>query len=294
MRDLLYVPPSRQPSIGAIGLLAPELANPIFPALAQELERHATSLGFATILCNSGGSAPREADYVHMLVERRVDGMIFIAAEATDLRSDHAHYQRLLDEQVRFVFVNGGADSLDVPTVGVDERAAGLLAAQHLVDLGHRHLGFVAGPTWSLPTRGKREGIEAALLTVAGAQLSEANGDFSVGGGRHALRELLDRGPERPTGVVCSSDLMAIGALHEALANGLQVPGDLAIVGFDGIPAARWTLPTLTTIEQPIVEIAETAVNALVALIDDPQRDHPSYVYRPRLHAGGSTGPAPA
>jgi DNA-binding LacI/PurR family transcriptional regulator len=291
MRELLYVPPKRQPSVGAIGLLVPELLNPIFPALAQEMERRATSLDLATILCNTAGSALREADYVHMLVERRVDGMIFISAEATDLRSDHAHYERMLEENARFVFVNGGADSLGVPAVGVDERAAGLLAAQHLVDLGHRRIGFVAGPTWSLPTQEKHAGIEAALLTVEGAEFAEANGEYGVAGGRSAMSELLDRGEHRPTGVVCASDLMAIGALHESLARGLRVPHDVSIVGFDGIEAARWTQPALTTIEQPIVEIAETAVDALVSQIDDPQRDQPSYVFRPRLRRGATPAP---
>jgi DNA-binding LacI/PurR family transcriptional regulator len=293
MRELLYVPRRNGAAAGAIGLLVPELGNPIFPALAQAMEARATALGLACILCNTRESATAEAGYVHMLLERGVDGMIFISSEVADLDADHSHYARLLREGARLVFVNGSSDRLDIPSVGVDERAAGLLATQHLVELGHRRIGFVAGPAHFLPTREKAAGRLAAL---AGAGIEQdglvAHGEFGVEGGREALRELLGRpARERPTGVICSSDLMAIGALQEASARGVRVPEKLSIVGFDGIEATCWTQPPLTTLEQPIFEIARTAVNALHALGEDPSRPLPSYVFRPRLRAGGSTAP---
>ena len=117
MRELLYVPPGRRAESGAIGLLLPELSNPIFHALAQAMEAEATRLGLATILCNVRASTVREAEYVHMLLERRVDGMIFVSSEAADLAADHGHYGRLLEEGACLVFVNGAADELDVPRV---------------------------------------------------------------------------------------------------------------------------------------------------------------------------------
>ncbi|HSJ93023.1 MAG TPA: substrate-binding domain-containing protein, partial [Gaiellaceae bacterium] len=113
-----------------------------------------------------------------------------------------------------------------------------------------------------------------------------------VPGGRAALRELVQgRNGNRPTGVICSSDLMAIGALQEAAALGLRVPDDLSIVGFDGIDAASWTQPPLTTVEQPIDEIARTAVAALRAQVERPEELQPSYVFRPQLREGGTTAP---
>ena len=113
---------------GRSGCSCPSSRNPVFPALAQAMEANATRAGLASILCNTAGSPNREADYVHMLLERRVDGMIFISSEVTDLRSDHGHYERLLDEGAKLVFVNGGSPALHVTSVGVDERAAGRLA----------------------------------------------------------------------------------------------------------------------------------------------------------------------
>lgn len=295
MRELLYVPPGRPSTSGAIGLLLPELANPVFHALAQAMEAHATRLGLATILCNVRASTVREAEYVHMLLERRVDGMIFVSSEAADLAADHSHYGRLLEEGACLVFVNGAADELDVPRVGVDERAAGQMATQHLIDLGHRRIGFVAGPRRFLPTREKMAGRQLALA-AAGLGDEErlvAHAPFGAAGGRRAMRELLRLGDHRPTGVICSSDLMAIGALQEARASGLRVPADLSIVGFDGIEAAEWTDPPLTTIEQPIAEIAETAVTMLATLIANRAAARPSITFRPRLRVRGSTA-APA
>src|SRR4051795_732753 len=146
MRELLYVPPGRRPATGMIGLLVPSLENPIFPALAQAMEERATEAGFASILCNTTAAAFREVDYVHMLLDRGADGMIFIACEMTNLSGDHGHYDRLLAEGARLVFVNGALGSLPVPAVGVDEEASGRLATQHLIELGHERIGFVAGP----------------------------------------------------------------------------------------------------------------------------------------------------
>src|SRR5581483_6262758 len=193
LRELLYVPPTRSEATGAIGLLLPEFANPVFAALAQAMETHATREGLATILCNTAGSALREVDYVHMLLERRVDGMIFICSEVTDVRSEHAHYEQLIERGARLVFVNGASESLEVTSVGVDERAAGRIATEHLLELGHRRIGFVAGAPFASPTREKAIGREDALR-AAGIEPNGyvQYGEFTVDGGRSVLRALLE------------------------------------------------------------------------------------------------------
>jgi DNA-binding LacI/PurR family transcriptional regulator len=290
MRELLYVPPGRRSETGLIGVLVPELANPIFPALAQAIETRAAPEGLASILCNTREAAFREIDYVHMLLDRRVEGMIFISCEMTNLRGDHTPYLRLADEGARIVFVNGAIHSLDVPSVGVDERAAGEIATQHLLDLGHERIGFVAGPEHYLPTQLKATGRTTAL-TAAGIDDEYAltvHADFSTEGGGRALAKLLAL-PAPPTGVICSSDMMAIGALHAAASLGVKVPDELSIIGFDGIDAAKWTVPELTTVAQPIAQIADTAVQTLQTLIEQPGRSLPSSYFRPTLHVRDST-----
>src|SRR5919108_2535332 len=193
MRELLYVPPGRRPATGVIGLLLPKLENPIFPALAQALEKCATESGFASILCSTTSAAFREVDYVHMLLDRQVDGMIFISCEMTNMSGEHDHYARLLEEGARIVFVNGALNTLNVPSVGVDERTAGELATQHLLDLGHERIGYVAGPDYYLPTRQKAAGREAALR-AAGLEpdgLVAHGDDFTVEAGGGARRQPL-------------------------------------------------------------------------------------------------------
>jgi DNA-binding LacI/PurR family transcriptional regulator len=291
MRELLFVAPAGS-DMTMVGLLIPELENPIFPALAQAIETRAAEAGFSSILCNTKGVAAREIEYVHTLLDRRVAGMIFISCEMTNLSGDHSHYARLAEEGARLVFVNGAISSLNVPSVGVDERTAGELATLHLLELGHRRIGFVAGREDYLPTRLKANG-RGASLRAAGLPLGEelvVHNEFSTEGGRAGLHALLGM-KDAPTAVICSSDVIAIGVLLEAHARGLAVPGELSIVGFDGIAATTWTQPPLTTIEQPIAEIADTAVRALQTLIDDPHARLPSSYFRPTLRVRGSTGP---
>jgi DNA-binding LacI/PurR family transcriptional regulator len=293
MRDLLYVPPGRTSATGAIGLLVPELTNPIFPALAQAMEARATEAGLATILCNTRAAAFREADYVHMLLDRRVDGMIFIACEMTHLGGEHDHYARLLEEGAKLVFVNGALDEIDVPCVSVDERHAGFLATRHLIALGHRRIGFVAGPADYLPTREKAAGrVDALTREGLSPDGLVVHGEFTLDGGRSSARALLSR-PDRPTAVICSSDVIAIGVLQVARELGLRVPSDLSVVGFDGIEAATWVEPELTTVAQPIEQIASTAVELLRTVIGDPSRSLPRVLLQSQLRTGGSTA-APA
>jgi DNA-binding LacI/PurR family transcriptional regulator len=289
MRELLYVPPARHAATGLIGVLVPELANPIFPALAQAIETRAAP-ELASILCNTREAAFREVDYVHMLLDRRVEGMIFVSSEMTNMRGDHGHYLRLVEEGARIVFVNGGLPSLDIPSVGVDEHAAGELATQHLIDLGHERIGFVAGPEHYLPTQFKNAGRLAALR-AAGLDSSElvAHDDFGVEGGKRALRRLLAL-ESPPTAVICSSDVMAIGVLQEAHKQSVSVPDELSVVGFDGIDATTWSVPPLTTVEQPISQIAAAAVDVLQTLIRDPGASLPNLLFRPMLRVRGSTG----
>lgn len=292
MRELLYVPPGRIPATGVIGLLLPNFENPIFPTIAQALQARTAASGYASILCTTESAAFREVEYVHMLLDRQVEGMIFVSCEMTNLSGEHDHYARLLEDGARIVFVNGALNRLDIPSVGVDERSSAELATRHLLDLGHTRIAFASGPEHYLPAREKEagwRGVMAIRGVPADGQI--AHDDFTVEGGLRAGKKLLSM-HDRPTGIICSNDLMAIGVLQAAAHFGISVPDELSVVGFDGIEASSWTNPPLTTIEQPIDEIAQTAVDTLRTLIEDPKALPNSY-FRPNLRVRSSTGPAP-
>ena len=278
---------------GVLGLLLPELSNPVFPAFAEALETRAAGRGYSSVLCNTRSASIREEEYVRMLLARGVEGMVFVSPEATDVAASHDHYRQLKAEGVHMVFVNGGMPSLDVPDVGVDEQASGYLATRHLVDLGHHRIGFVSGPTRSMPARLKAAGgavaLEEAGLPHSPDLVSPA--PYGPAGGAAAMGRLLDRAA--PTAVICSSDMMALGAISEARRRGLTVPRDLSVVGFDDIPHAAYCTPALTTLAQPIPEIAAAAVDGLLADMEsEPTGPGHARVFRPRLVVRDSTAAA--
>ncbi|QUH01219.1 LacI family DNA-binding transcriptional regulator [Saccharopolyspora erythraea] len=281
---------------GVIGLLVPELSNPVFPAFAEALEARAVGAGYASLLCNTRVGMSEE-DYVRMLIARGVEGMIFVSPEIANTegeqRISRSYYEKLLADGVRMVFVNGGAPTLDVPDVAVDEHLAGYAATRHLLDLGHRRIGFVSGPARAVPSRLKRAGWAAALeeADVAADPRLVAHAPFGAEGGAQAMAELLDTAG--PTAVMCSSDVMALGAMREAKRRGLATPEDLSVVGFDDIALASYCQPALTTLAQPIEEMAAAAVDELSRRLDpdQPGRATTSFsrMFRPNLVVREST-----
>ncbi len=284
---------------GVIGLLVPELSNPVFPAFAEALETRASECGYASLLCNTT-AAMSEQEYVRMLRARGVEGMVFVSpavANATASGQSRptagGYYDELRAEGVQMVFVNGGAPSLDVPDVAVDEQLAGYTATRHLLDLGHRTIGFVSGPARSLPSRLKKAGWAAALeeFGCAPAASLVAHAPFGPAGGAEAMGHLLDTGG--PSAVICSSDHMALGAVREVRGRGLSVPSGVSIVGFDDIPLAAYCSPALTTLAQPIGEMARTAIDELLQRLDPdrPVRASQTHsrVFRPSLVVREST-----
>ncbi len=274
---------------GVIGLLVPELTNPIFPAFAEALEVWAAERGYSTVLCNTRAASVREEEHVRVLLARGVAGMIFVSPESTDSLAPHGHYKRLREDGVRMVFVNGGLPTLNVPDVCVDEQVAGYLATRHLVERGHERIGVVSGPARSVPTRLKLAGWQAALAEagLAADPALVAHAEYGAAGGAAAAAKLLDCAAT--TALICASDVMAFGALAEARRRGLHVPRELSVVGFDDSPMAPYASPPLTTLAQPIAEMAQVAVDGLIADIDGDASEPHSRVFRPRLVEREST-----
>jgi LacI family xylobiose transport system transcriptional regulator len=157
----------------------------------------------------------------------------------------------------------------EVPSVGATNWSGGIVATRHLLDLGHRDVAVVAGPADRLCARARLEGARAELDS-AGIALAAGRvrvGEFSFADGRDHGLELL-AGPDRPTAVLCGNDLQALGVYEAARRLGLRVPEDVSVVGFDDIPNAQWCGPPLTTVRQPLAEMAATAATMVFALAD--------------------------
>jgi DNA-binding LacI/PurR family transcriptional regulator len=285
----------RKRSAGLVGLVVPELDNPIFPAFAQVVESTLAQQGYTPVLCTQSPGGVTEDEYVEMLLDRQVSGIIFVSGLSADTTADHARYQRLLDRPLPIVLMNGYAEGIEVPFVSCDERLAGDLAVTHLVALGHRRIGMISGPHRFIGTQRKLAGYRQAIkreLGIADNALDDyvSLTLFGVEGGEVAADRLLAMGA---TGLVCGSDLMALGAIRAARRRGLSVPHDVSVIGFDDSPLIAFTDPPLTTLRQPVTAMAVAAVRSLMDEINGHGAPHSEYLFRPELVVRDSTAKAP-
>ncbi|MBF9070193.1 LacI family DNA-binding transcriptional regulator [Streptacidiphilus fuscans] len=282
----------RQRSAGLIGLITPELSNPIFPALAQVIEQVLTRYGYTPVLCTQTPGGSTEDELVEMLVERGVTGIVFVSGLHADTTADTARYDKLQGQGVPFVMINGYSERISAPFISPDDRAAMWMAVRHLAGLGHERIGLAVGPSRFVPVLRKEEGFTAALGEVLGLSEEQSrefiqHSLFTVEGGHAAANVLLDKGC---TAIVCGSDLMAFGAIRAARARGLTVPGDISVVGFDDSPLIAFADPPLTTIRQPVESMGAAAVNVLLEEIGGNPAQRGEFVFQPELVVRGSTG----
>lgn len=281
-----------------IGMLIPDGTNQFFSTLAQLFQRQLAQQHAVLIVMNSDGSIAREEQYFEMLLEMRVDGLVYISVgdnfRAYELIRDSAIPVVVLDREV--------PGSANVDMVLVDNRQGIFDAFAHLVGLGHRRIGFIQGAGNTEPARVRfaayEECCERNGVVVDPHHLFD--GDFMVGSGLKAGQRILEMEPGfRPTAVIAANDLMAIGLAQRLQEGGLGVPRDISIVGFDDIPFASWTYPQLTSVRQDPLEISRVGAKLLMERLDamsvPPYRGVERRVVGvvPRLVERRSTGPCP-
>jgi DNA-binding LacI/PurR family transcriptional regulator len=268
----------------ALGLVVPDVRNPFVADVVTGAERVASAAGYAVLLCDQSTRTVQQ--HLDVLMARQIDGILLDAVGAASLPTEALTGTNvvLIDEP-----------SERWPGVATDADAAGVLAAQHLLSLGHRRVGFI-GPASDVHAFRMRERGFARTLREAGVAIESPRwrrAAATVAGGRDAMRALLATDP-RPTAVFCANDLMAIGAVKHALTLGLELPRDLSIVGCDDIELARYVTPELTTIAVPARELGARAARLLLQLIERSSRSVQHQRLLPvRLVARGTSGAAP-
>ena len=272
----------RQPRM--VGLVVPELQNPIFPALAEVVAGALAQRGFNAVLCTRTGSMS-EAEYVDMLLERQVSGMIFAGGQYAEADAPHEHYARLLRLRLPVVLVNAAAEHLDFPRVSTDDAVAMEQAHAHLAYLGHERIGLILGPRDHMPSLRKLEAFERLSQS---ADLVERT-RFSLEGGHAAATRLLARGV---TAIICASDPLALGAIRAVRRAGMSVPADVSVVGYDDSAFMSCTDPPLTTVRQPIDALGRAAVELLTGQIEGAQVAAEELFFEPEIVARGSTAAA--
>jgi LacI family transcriptional regulator, repressor for deo operon, udp, cdd, tsx, nupC, and nupG len=268
------------------GLVLPELQNPIFPAFAEVVADALSRRGITPVLCTRTAAGVTEAAYVDMLLEQQVSGIIFFGGQYHEAGADHRHYHLLGDRRLPVVLINAAYEDLGFPRVSVDDALAIEQALAHLEALGHERIGIVLGPADHVPSIRK---LEAYLRARPDVESLVEHAMFSIQGGVVAARRLIDGGA---TGIVCASDILALGAIRQARRTGRGVPGDVSVVGFDDSALMIHTDPPLTTVRQPIEAMGQAAVGQLLRQIEGAEVSSEELLFEPELVVRASTGPA--
>ena len=274
-----------------VGLVLPELQNPIFPAFAEVVADALAKRGFTPVLCTRTSAGIAEAAYVDMLLEHQVSGVIFSGGLYAQADEDHEHYVRLRERGLPVVLINAAYADLGFPGISVDDRRAVEQAFMHLRSLGHERIGMVLGPADHVPSARKLAAFEELSAAHGNDRDLVERGMFSIEGGQAAGQRVLQRGA---TGVICASDVLALGVVRNARREGLAVPGDVSVVGFDDSALMSLTDPPLTTIRQPIELMGRSAVALLVDQIGGTPASSEELLFEPELVVRGSTGPVAA
>jgi len=274
-----------------VGLVLPELQNPIFPAFAEVVADALATRGFTPVLCTRTSAGISEAAYVDMLLEHQVSGVIFSGGLYAQAAAEHAHYLRLRERGLPVVLVNAAYDDLGFPRISTDDRSAVEQAFSHLRSLGHERVGIVLGPADHVPSARKLDAFRN-LCAAHGTDDDLVEREmFSMEGGQAAGVRLLRRGA---TGVVCASDVMALGVIRGARREGYGVPEHVSVVGYDDSALMSCTDPPLTTVRQPIEPMGRGAVATLISQIGGAAVSTEELLFEPELVVRGSTAPAPA
>ncbi|MFE6968847.1 LacI family DNA-binding transcriptional regulator [Isoptericola sp. NPDC057653] len=253
------------PPVGAglVDLVFHRVGSAWSTEIIRGVEDAAAAAGLSVILTELGGEHRPPGAWLETTLSRPPLGVLLVAASLSA-----AQRRQLTTRSIPFVVIDtDGEPPPDVPTVGSDNWNGGLVATRHLLELGHRRIAAISGPGDMLCSRARLDGYRTAL-EEAGVAFDPAlvrSGNFEVESGYRSGSELLDL-PDRPTAVFAGSDMQAIGLLRGAQERGLSVPRDLSVVGYDDLPLATWTAPALTTVRQPLLEMASTATRTLLAL----------------------------
>lgn len=290
IRELNYFPNTQARALVSgrsrlLGLIVSEITNPFFPELIQGFEDVAVEHGYEILIGSTNYEPERMQRCIRRMMERNAEGVAVMTFGIEQPLLD-----QLADRHIPLVFVDVAPEKPGISLLRVDYHHGIRQGVQHLAALGHRAIGFVSGPLRLHSARSRLSAFEQSLeecgLPIEKRLIVE--GDHTMEGGIAAAERLLAE-KRRPTAVLCSNDMLAIGVLHRVTRAGLRVPDDMSIIGFDDIRMAEMMMPPLTSIQMSRAELARAAVTALRAHVEktSPQREYP---IETRLVVRQSTG----
>jgi LacI family transcriptional regulator len=255
------------------GLIVSEFTNPFFPEIVQTFENLAVENNYEILITSTVNDPKRMELSVRRMIERRVDGVAILTFGMEEGLLEHLRYRK-----VPLVFVDVGPDVRGVANIRINYQNGIRQAVQHLAALRHTRIAFVAGPPHLKSALARREAFKISMTEIGLSPDMIIVGDHRLEGGMRALIE-LSRLPVRPTAVLCSNDMTAIGVMRQAYDQNIRVPEGLSVVGFDDIRLAEFTTPPLTTVQMSQKELARIAFQALLNEIECDSSSHERHEY---------------
>ena len=251
---------------GLLGMIVPDISNPFYPAFFQTIHDIAAVRGYQILLSSTFGQIAEETHALRMFEINRVEGIILNGSEGESDEECDAVISRFTQRGIPVVLAGRDARNLCVDEIVLRNEEGMRRVVTFLHKIGHKRIGFLAGPTRNLATRERQAGFEGGMqsegLTLERRWIS--HGEFTADSGRKQARALLEMPGVRPTAIVAANDLIAIGAVRACAEFGLRVPEDIAVTGFDDVPLAQLVTPALTTLRQPQERIARECVEHLI------------------------------
>jgi DNA-binding LacI/PurR family transcriptional regulator len=247
-----------------LGLIVSEITNPFFPELIQGFEDLAVESGYEILVSSTNHDPKRMSHCIRRMLERKVDGVAVMTFGIEEPLLD-----QLAKRKVPLVFIDVGPKRPGISVLKVDYHHGIRQGVQHLAALGHRNISFISGPVRLHSAQSRVAAFTRSLqecgMTMEPSRIVEGN--HTMEGGIAAMETIL-AAKVRPTAVMCSNDMTAIGVLHKLYRAGLRVPDDFSVIGFDDIHIAEVTIPPLTTVQMSRFELARAAVTALRAQVE--------------------------
>lgn len=274
-----------------VGLILPNIVNQMYTGWAQYIIDATAAEGFDVFVATTQDDPESLAQVAGTLAARNVDGVIIAAA----LREDARALRTLRQKRIPYVCLSRRSDHLPGDFVGIDDDSAAAELMRHILEHGYREIATVIGPRFSTASIAREQAFvrtaKAAGVLISGERKISTR--LNSDGGRVAAEKLLGSAVP-PRAIVCGSDEIAIGVMEHALSLGLRIPEDVAVAGSDGLPHSRSLLIGLTTIVQPVKEMAERSFELLLDQITSPRSTYAHSVCTHRLHVGRTCGcPSP-
>ena len=276
---------------GTVGLVIPDLTNPMFPPIVRGIENVLDAAGFSGLIVNTDNDPLRERAHVESLRSRQVEGFIIATA-----RLEHPLLEQLHREGVPMVMVNRRPEGLELPSITPDDATGVELSVRHLAALGHRRIAHLAGPSNTSTGVARARAFRNTMRDLGldhGEDLVATCSQWSEAVGAEALRSMLDAGT-RFTAAVAGNDLIALGCYDVFAERSIRCPEDISVVGFNDMPFLDKLRPPLTTVSVPHQQIGEEAARLLLESIADPDRPAKSVLFPLSMVVRGSTAPPPS